>query len=136
MSETSAPHSNICLPRQEGPSRGRIDPRGEMRVPGIVSASDAFAADRATELPGIDPDKDVEVAAADRVLTMTAHRNQATKNPHRSEFYYGQMTRSVTTLLSGVDSEHISATHRDGLLEVSVPLTATASTTVPVTRAD
>ncbi|HEX2810186.1 MAG TPA: Hsp20/alpha crystallin family protein [Kineosporiaceae bacterium] len=65
-------------------------------MPGIVFASDAFAADGATELPGIDPDKDVEVTAADRVLTMTAHRSQATKNPHRSKFYYGQMTRAVT----------------------------------------
>jgi HSP20 family molecular chaperone IbpA len=87
------------------------------------------------ELPGIDPEKDVEVTVADRALTISAQRSQTTKTPQRSEFFYGQMTRRVT-LPPGADAEHVSAAYRDGVLEVSVPLATSASATVPVTRAD
>src|SRR5687768_4447289 len=48
------------------------------------------------ELPGIDPDKDVELEVQDGVLTIKAERREERKEPHRSEFRYGSFSRSVT----------------------------------------
>ena len=38
----------------------------------------------------------------------------------RSEFHYGRLTRSVV-LPEGVDEDDVTATYKDGILEVRVP---------------
>ena len=43
------------------------------------------------ELPGIDPDKDVEISIANGVLTVTAERREEHKEQQRSEFRYGKV---------------------------------------------
>jgi HSP20 family protein len=73
------------------------------------------------ELPGIDPDKDVEVTVTDGVLRIQAHRREEHKDRHRSEFFYGELVRTLT-LPEGVDEGGVTATYRDGVLEVSAPL--------------
>ena len=73
------------------------------------------------ELPGIDPDKDVELEVQDGVLTIKAERREERKEPHRSEFRYGSLSRSVT-LPAGADENNITANYRDGILEIRVPL--------------
>jgi HSP20 family protein len=73
------------------------------------------------EMPGVDPDKDVEVSVADGVLTVAAERREARKEGQRSEFYYGTMRRSLTLPL-GVDETAVMAAYHDGILEVTVPL--------------
>jgi len=73
------------------------------------------------ELPGLDPDSDVEVTVADGVLEIHAERHTERKDVHRSEFRYGSLTRSVT-LPAGTDPEKITATYDKGILEVSVPI--------------
>ena len=73
------------------------------------------------ELPGIDPDKDVEVTVTDGVLKIQAHRHEAHKDRHRSEFFYGELARTLT-LPKGGDEAALTASYRDGILEVSVPL--------------
>ena len=75
------------------------------------------------ELPGIDPDKDVEVSVTDGVLTVTAERREERKEGQRSEFYYGSLHRAVT-LPAGVDEGSVTATYRDGILRVEVPFPA------------
>ena len=51
------------------------------------------------EMPGIDPDKDVEIHVSDHTLRLRAERRQETtvdkKGHYRSEFRYGSFTRSV-----------------------------------------
>ena len=47
------------------------------------------------ELPGLDPEKDIEVSVDGRSLTIHAERRQEDKEPYRSEFRYGSLTRSV-----------------------------------------
>ena len=51
------------------------------------------------ELPGIDPDKDVEITVADGVLNLGAERRyektEEEKGRTRSEFRYGSFTRAV-----------------------------------------
>lgn len=73
------------------------------------------------ELPGIDPEKDVEVTVSDRVLTISAERHEEQVSKHHSEFHYGRFSRSVT-LPAGADKEHIDAVYGHGILEVTVPL--------------
>ena len=51
------------------------------------------------ELPGIDPDKDVEVTLAEGVLHIQAHREEKSERKenhgYRSEFRYGSFARNV-----------------------------------------
>jgi HSP20 family molecular chaperone IbpA len=87
------------------------------------------------ELPGLDPDRDVEVTVADGTLRIQAHRREEHKDRRRSEFFYGEMVRTML-LPAGADEKGIQATYTDGILEVVVPIAdeAPAATTVPVTR--
>jgi HSP20 family protein len=73
------------------------------------------------ELPGIDPEKDVEITVDNGVLTVRAERREEKKEGGRSEFRYGSFTRSVT-LPPGADEESVSASYRDGILEVKTAL--------------
>ena len=75
------------------------------------------------ELPGLVPDKDVHVSTQNGILTIRAERREEEKGLHRSEFRYGGVQRSVR-LPSNADEPGIRATYRDGILEVTVPLTA------------
>jgi HSP20 family protein len=73
------------------------------------------------ELPGVDPEKDIEVTVSKGVLTISAHRREKTEGKHRSEFRYGAFARSVT-LPEGADEDHIQASYDMGILEVAVTL--------------
>jgi len=73
------------------------------------------------ELPGLNPEKDVEVSVEGRTLTIHAERHEGHKEPHHCEFRYGSLIRSVT-LPEGADSEHITAGYDKGILQVTVPL--------------
>ena len=73
------------------------------------------------ELPGLDPEQDVEVSVEGGTLKIHAERHQEHKEAHRSEFRYGSFTRSVT-LPEGADTEHITAGYDKGILEVTVPV--------------
>jgi HSP20 family molecular chaperone IbpA len=72
-------------------------------------------------MPGIDPDKDVEVTIQDGVLTIHGERREEHKDTRRSEFYYGSFSRSVA-LPTGADEDDVQAAYKDGILEVSVRL--------------
>ena len=73
------------------------------------------------ELPGIDPDKDVDIAISDGVLTVKAERREEKKEGQRSEFRYGTFRRS-TTLPAGADEDDVKATYADGILEIQVAI--------------
>ena len=77
------------------------------------------------ELPGIDPEQDVELTVADDVLHLRAERRERTehkdKGGYRSEFRYGSFSRALP-LPAGCRDEDISAAYRDGVLEVRVPV--------------
>ncbi|MFF4603207.1 Hsp20/alpha crystallin family protein [Streptomyces sp. NPDC001339] len=74
------------------------------------------------ELPGVDPDKDVEITL-DRtgVLTIHAERSEEETTKERSEFRYGSFTRSIS-LPEGVREDDISASYDKGILTVTAPL--------------
>jgi HSP20 family molecular chaperone IbpA len=73
------------------------------------------------ELPGVDPEKDVDVQLLDGVLTIKAERREENKDANRSEFRYGSFSRSLT-LPSGVDENNVTASYKDGILEIRVPM--------------
>jgi HSP20 family protein len=78
------------------------------------------------ELPGIDPEKDVEVTVANGLLTIKAERREEITDKHHSEFHYGTFSRSVT-LPAGADEEHVTAVYGHGILEVCVGLAKSAA---------
>ncbi|MHC6592537.1 Hsp20/alpha crystallin family protein [Arthrobacter sp. C152] len=93
------------------------------------------------ELPGIDPEKDVDVTVADGVLSIKAERQekkeQKDKNSYRSEFRYGSFMRRIQ-LPTGVQQDDVSASYKDGVLEVRAPMPdqgqVAASSKIPITR--
>ena len=93
------------------------------------------------ELPGIDPDKDVELSVANGVLHIRAQREEASekqeKDIYRSEFRYGSFVRTVP-LPEGANEDDVTASYKDGILEVRVPMPAEEEkppvTKVPVAR--
>ena len=72
------------------------------------------------EAPGVDPDKDVEVTVAEGVLTVRVERHEEVKEDKRSEFRYGSFERRA--LLPAHVRDDVTATYRDGIVEVSIGL--------------
>lgn len=72
------------------------------------------------ELPGIDPDKDLEITLERGMLTVHAEREEEKKEGKHSEFRYGSFTRTVR-LPEAVKDEDITADYTDGVLTVTVP---------------
>jgi len=93
------------------------------------------------ELPGIDPEKDVEISIADGILHLRAEREERSeeKRPDgfRSEFHYGRLARSIR-LPDGATESDVTASYKDGILEVRVPApkaaVAPTPSKIPVTR--
>jgi len=73
------------------------------------------------ELPGVDPDKDIEVTVTKGILTVRAERHEQMQGQHRSEFRYGTFTRHIA-LPVNADAHDMTATYHWGILEVSVGL--------------
>ena len=88
------------------------------------------------ELPGLDPEKDIEVRAAKGVLTITATREEETEDKHRTEFRYGAFSRRIA-LPEGVNLDRVRASYDKGILEVVIGLKDTEAETeakrIPVT---
>jgi HSP20 family protein len=91
------------------------------------------------ELPGIDPDTDVDVLVDRGVLTISAERREETKSEekgrYRSEFSYGSFSRTAQ-LPPGATEKDVTATYSDGILEITFPINAqvAASQKVPISR--
>jgi HSP20 family protein len=95
---------------------------GRMRIEQQVTDDELIVR---AELPGIDPENDVEITVAGDYLHLRAERRDERKEEDegrtRSEFRYGVLARSVA-LPSGVNPDDVRATYRDGILEIHVPL--------------
>lgn len=73
------------------------------------------------ELPGVDPEKDIEVTVGEGNLTIKGERREEHKGAERSDFHYGSFIRSIA-LPIGTDEKSVHATYKDGILEVKVML--------------
>ncbi|MGO4804909.1 Hsp20/alpha crystallin family protein [Arthrobacter sp. 2MCAF15] len=76
------------------------------------------------EVPGIDPDQDVDVSVSEGMLHIAVQREEKSEHKskagYRSEFRYGRSVRSIA-LPQGAKEEDITATYKDGVLEVRAP---------------
>ncbi len=76
-----------------------------------------------TEVPGVDPES-IEVTVEGGTLTIKGGRTFETEetkaNYHRKEIFEGSFERSIL-LPDGVDPETVTATSKDGILEISIP---------------
>jgi len=88
-------------------------------------------------LPGIDPDQDVELTAEDGELRITVNeRSDDGRDYVRRELRRSASTRSLP-LPERARPTDISASYRDGILEIRIPLAeppAAESTRITVTR--
>jgi HSP20 family protein len=77
------------------------------------------------EMPGIDPDKDLKLTVADGILDLRAERkiteDTEDKGYHRHERRYGTFARRLP-LPDGVDPAAVTASYKDGMLTVRVPM--------------
>ncbi|MFC4907027.1 Hsp20/alpha crystallin family protein [Actinomadura gamaensis] len=77
------------------------------------------------ELPGMDPDKDLEITVSHGMLRIRGERQTEEREAHRSEFRYGSFSRAMP-IPAGVKSEDIKARYDKGILTVRMPLPETA----------
>ncbi|GAA4036622.1 Hsp20/alpha crystallin family protein [Arthrobacter methylotrophus] len=75
------------------------------------------------DLPGIDPEADVDISVADDTLHIQARREENAehldKKGYRSELRYGERSRSLP-LPRGISQDGILATYEDGVLEIRI----------------
>lgn len=87
------------------------------------------------EIPGVDPDKDLDVHVSGDHLVVRGSREEEEHEKNRHELHYGSFYRAVR-LPEGARVDEIAATYTDGVLEVSLPIDAAAMTPkqIPVHR--
>lgn len=77
------------------------------------------------EVPGIDPENDVDITLAANRLQIDVRREESSehrdKDGYRSEFRYGTFSRTVN-LPASVDQDDVRASYSDGVLEIRVPV--------------
>jgi HSP20 family protein len=88
------------------------------------------------ELPGVDPDKDVEIVVENGMLTIRGERRSQTESEQEgqrfSEIQYGSFERTIP-LPDGTGEKDVTAAYHEGILEVRLPLGKVAPSK-PVTR--
>jgi HSP20 family protein len=76
------------------------------------------------DLPGIDPDKDVEITVSHHMVTIEAERKEEEKTEKRhyirKELRYGSFSRDIP-VPEGVSDADIKANYKDGILNVRIP---------------
>jgi HSP20 family protein len=97
--------------------------RGEDRLRIEQEMTDDSLVVRA-EIPGVDPQKDIDITVENGMLRIHAERSYENKEEKegrtRSEFRYGSFERTMR-LPDDVKSDEVKATYKDGILEVTVP---------------
>jgi HSP20 family protein len=78
------------------------------------------------ELPGCDPEQDIEVTTSSGVLTIHAERREEAGGRRHSEFRYGTFARSFRLPLNA-DEARIRSIYGNGILEVTADLGTEAS---------
>ena len=93
------------------------------------------------ELAGVDPVRDVEICLEGDMLHICAERHEEEKLEARDyvrrEFRYGSVSRDVP-IPKGVSEKDITATYKDGLLEIRMPIPTMelgSSKKIPVVKA-
>ncbi|WP_314614954.1 Hsp20/alpha crystallin family protein [Streptomyces stackebrandtii] len=106
-------------------------------IPVEVTSGDGVYVLRA-ELPGMDPDDDIDITVDDNLITVSAEHSESTEDKEHSEFRYGSFRRTVR-LPATIPADDVEASYADGILTIRVPMPdeeTTSVRTVPVKRID
>jgi HSP20 family protein len=108
--------------------------RGSMSLASFAPAVDAFLDKDGKRfvahvaLPGVDP-KDVSISVQGNMLTISGERRVSNERKEAdfvyNELMYGSFERTLT-LPEGVDTDKINADYRNGVLEITAPISAAA----------
>ncbi|GLY75545.1 Hsp20/alpha crystallin family protein [Actinoallomurus iriomotensis] len=103
-----------------------------------IRVEDAIEDDRyvvRAEMPGIDPEKDLEISVSRGVLTIRAERQESREGRRHSEFRYGSYERHIR-LPENIREDEIKATYDQGIVTITMPLQEQKEATrrVPVER--
>ena len=79
------------------------------------------------DMPGVDPEKDVEVTLEGDMVTIRGERREEQKDKNHHELHYGSFARSVQ-LPHGTKPEDVHAKYVDGVLEVRIPMAKSEET--------
>lgn len=93
------------------------------------SGDDAFVI--RADLPGMDPQKDVEVTVDGDVLTIRGERREEVHEDGRSELRYGSYIRNIR-LPQGSQPDEVKARYEAGVLEITIPVSTSASSPVKI----
>lgn len=87
------------------------------------------------ELPGIDPEADVDIEVDNGMLVVSGERKSETDSENggwfRREMHYGAFERRIA-LPDGVDASGVRASYDAGILDITVPLPEKPRTKVKV----
>jgi HSP20 family protein len=72
------------------------------------------------DLPGVDPDKDIDVSIEAGLLRLHVQRREEQHEKTRTEIRYGSFDRAVV-LPIGTTAEQVAADYKDGVLTVTFP---------------
>jgi len=133
LARRGSPVSELLDWLESSPTLGLATMRSIIRVEDYMDGGDYVVR---AEMPGIDPDKDVEVSLEGDVLTIHGERREEEREKNHSEFRYGSFTRSVR-LPGGAKKGDVTAKYDAGVLEVRVPVgdVSEEATKIPVQRA-
>lgn len=88
-----------------------------------IRVEDATENDRyivRAEIPGIDPEKDMEISVSHGVLTIRAERQESREGRRRSEFRYGSYERHIR-LPDTIEQDEIKASYDQGIVTITMP---------------
>jgi HSP20 family protein len=87
-----------------------------------------------TEVPGIDPDRDIEITLDEDMLVIkgekTAEKEVSEKETYLLERHFGSFERRVP-LPDGVDPDAITASYDKGILTVRIPIPPEVAESIP-----
>jgi HSP20 family protein len=106
-----------------------VDSLGEVAIRVEEFEEDGHLFVRA-DVPGVNPDEDIEISMTDGMLRISVQRKKETKHEgkrhYRSEFQYGSFVRTVA-LPAGCSDSDVKAEYVDGVLEVRIPMSSKES---------
>jgi HSP20 family protein len=72
------------------------------------------------DIPGVDPDKDIDISVDGSLLRLRGQRREEQREKRRTEIRYGSFERALS-LPSGTTADQVSASYDDGVLTVTFP---------------
>ena len=103
------------------PSMAGLRPVFDARMMRLEDEMDAGRYVVRAEMPGVDPETDIDITVRDGQLTIKAERSEKKEFNGRSEFSYGSFVRTVS-LPAGADEDTIEASYDKGILTVSMAI--------------